>query len=272
MNILSTQTPKNPLQFLRMLRIAQNYQTISAPCYYTTAIDALDILTKDLIQRHKSRLRNNPLEVNNLSIRYFMDSENAQKSIKIMTTEELDEIILQYMSKNKDKKVIDLLGELIEHNKHISDITVKKLFRNYSIAGKSDIIILLQKYSFRLYPQMHKHNGEFMHYVAQAQCMRGNSEKGLSILIDCYRNNEQLRGFYRLVFRELIQDTVLNRSEASLVIFKKYILEFSEKFDDHYPLICFWHLCWSSTWFSDQNLSNELLESSVKLQEIIRER
>lgn len=263
--------PKNPLQLLRILRMAQNYQTMSTPCY-TTAVDALDIFTKDLLQRHRCRLRNNPLEVNSLSIRYFMDSENAQKHIKNMTTEELDEVILQYMSKNKDSKIIDLLKELIEHRKHMSDIAVKKLFRNYSIAGKTDIILLLQKYSSKLYPQMHKHNGEFTHYVAKAQCMRGNSEKGLSILIKCYKNNEQLRGFYRLIFRELIQDTVLNRSEASLVIFKKYVLEFSEKYSDHYPLICFWHLCWSSSWFSDQNLSTELLESSVKLQEIIRDR
>lgn len=269
--MLSAQMPKNTIQCLRILRIAQNYQTVSAACY-TTTVDVLDIFTKELLQRHRCRLRNNPLEVKNLSIRYFMDSENSQKDIKNMTTEELDEVVLQYMSKNKDTKIIDLLSDLIKHHKHISDITVKKLYRNYSIAGKSDIIVLLQKYSFKLYPQMHKHNGEFMHYLATAQCMRGNSEKGLSILADCYKNNEQLRGFYRLIFRELIQDSVLNRSEASLVIFKKYVFEFSEKFGDHYPLICFWHMCWSSSWFSDQTLSTELLENSVKLQEIIRDR
>lgn len=265
------QMPRNRLQFLRILRIAQNYQTISAH-YYTTTIDALDIFTKELLQRHRCKLRNNTLEVNNLSIRYFMDSENVQRNIKNLTSEELDEVVHQYMSKNKDNKIIDLLKELIEHRKHISDITIKKLFRNYSNAGKSDIVVLLQEYSFKLYPQMHKHNGEFTHYIAKAQCMRGNSEKGLSILTDCYKNNEQLRGFYRLIFRQLIQDTVLNRSEASLVIFKKYVLKFSEKFGDHYPLICFWHLCWSSTWFSDQNLSIELLECSEKLQEIIKDR
>lgn len=269
--MLSAQMPKSPVQFLRILRIVQNYQTISAPCY-TTTVEALDIFAKELLQRHRCRSRNNPLEVKNLSIRYFMDSENAQKDIKNMTTEELDEVVLQYMSKNKDTKIIDLLKGLIEHHKHISDITVKKLYRHYSIAGKSDIVVLLQKYSLKVYPQMHKHNGKFMHYLAKAQCMRGNSEKGLSILTDSYKSNEQLRGFYRLIFRELIQDSVLNRSEASLVIFKKYVLEFSNKFGDHYPLVCFWHLCWSSSWFSDQNLSTELLESSVKLQEIIRDR
>lgn len=271
MNILSVQVPKNPIQFLRILRIAQNYQIINAPCY-TTTIDALDNFTKELLQRHRCRLRNNPLEVKSLTIRYFMDSENAQKSIKNMTTEELDDVVLKHMSENKDNKIIDLLRELIEHGKRLSDITIKKLFRKYSIAGKSDIIVLLQEYSFKLCPQMHKHNGEFTHFVAKAQCMRGNAEKGLSILTDCYKNNEQLRSCYRLMFRELIQDTVLNRSEASLVIFKKYVLQFSEKFGDHYPLICFWHLCWSSTWFSDQTLSSELLESSEKLQDIIRDR
>lgn len=270
MNIMTVYT-KNPLHFLRILRIAQNYQMLKTPCH-TTAVDALDIFTKDLLQRHRSKLSNNPLDANSLSIRYFVDSEKPQKDIQTLTVEELDEIVLQHMSKNKDNKVTELLRELTEYRIRISDITVKKLFRNYSIGGKIDLVALLQKYTFKLYPQMYRHNGDFTHFLAKAQCMRGNSDKGLSILTDCYKKNEQLRGFYRLIFRDLIQDTVLNRSEASLVIFKKYVLEFSENFSDHYPLICFWHMCWSSSWFSDQTLSTELLEHSVKLQEIIKDR
>ncbi|XP_013162603.1 PREDICTED: uncharacterized protein LOC106114071 isoform X2 [Papilio xuthus] len=31
-------------------------------------------------------------------------------------------------------------------------------------------------------------------------------------------------------------------------------------------------MCWSSTWFSDQMLSNELLETSEKLQNIVRDK
>ncbi|KAJ8717893.1 hypothetical protein PYW07_005823 [Mythimna separata] len=41
---------------------------------------------------------------------------------------------------------------------------------------------------------------------------------------------------------------------------------------DHYPLVCFWHLCWASSWFSDQMLGNELLETSDVLLEIVGEK
>ncbi|XP_037302045.1 uncharacterized protein LOC119192332 [Manduca sexta] len=100
--------------------------------------------------------------------------------------------------------------------------------------------------------------------------MKGNSERGLSILKYCYLKYENRRTFYRLLFRELIQDSVLNRSEASMVIFKRYTLEFSSVWSDHYPLVCFWFACWSSSWFSDHMLSDELLESSEPLLDIIK--
>ncbi|CAB3228793.1 unnamed protein product [Arctia plantaginis] len=118
----------------------------------------------------------------------------------------------------------------------------------------------------------YQRNGEFLHYLAKAQCLRGNSEIGLTILKTIYGKYESLRSYYRLLFRDLIQDSVLNRSEASLMIFKKYVLEFSEEWSEHYPLVCFWHICWASTWFSDQMLSNELLEASEHLQEIVKDK
>ncbi|CAH2042398.1 unnamed protein product, partial [Iphiclides podalirius] len=64
----------------------------------------------------------------------------------------------------------------------------------------------------------------------------------------------------------------LTKSEATLVIFKKYVLEFSTKWNENYPLVCFWHICWSSTWYSDQILADELLETSKSLQNVIKEK
>ncbi|XP_032519976.2 uncharacterized protein LOC116772053 isoform X2 [Danaus plexippus] len=76
----------------------------------------------------------------------------------------------------------------------------------------------------------------------------------------------------RIIFRELINDSINNRSEASLVVFKKYVLDFSKTWDENYPLICFWHSLWCSSWFSDQMLSNELLETCPILQDIVRDK
>lgn len=274
MNTLLLQLSKNPYNYFRLLCSVKNITkkyTLSQP-RYTTTVDALDAFTLELLHRHRSK-KNSYLEVNKFSIRYFMETETTPpKDITKMTIEELDNALMHLMNKNKEKQLTQIITECHENKKVISDITLKKLFRNYSIAGRPEIIELLQKYCLNVDPYLSRRNGEFLHYLAKAQCMKGNSEKGLSILTDCYRENVNLRSLYRIILREVIQDSVLNRSEATLVILKKYLLEFSEKWKDHYPLVCFWHICWSSSWFSDQMLSIELWESSKNLQEIVKDR
>lgn len=268
-----------------LLRIPFIYQRIIArklakkyllEASYTTAVtvDAVDAITHELLQRHRNKAKNNLLNVNDLSLRYFMKADNNQpkKDISTMTTEELDNLVVELFDKQKHNLLKEIITDCQEKKKNISDSALKKLFRSASASGKVDTVLLLQKYAMKIDPYLYKRNGEFFHYVAKAQCMKGNSEKGLFILKQCYEKFEGLRSFYRIILRELIQDTVLNRSEASLVVFKKYMLEFSETYKDHYPLVCFWYNCWSSNWFSDQMLADELLESSKFLQDIVKDK
>lgn len=273
MNMLILQLSKNNYTYFRLLynvqKITQKY-VLSQPQYSTT-VDAIDAFTSELLQHHRSNKNN--LGVNKLSIRCFMESETQpSKDIAKMTTEELDNTFMYLMNKSKDKQLTEMLIECCDNRKIISDITLKKLLRNYSIAGRPEIIETLQKYCAKVDPYLYRRSGQLRHYVAKAQCMKGNFEKGLSLLTICYKDNENLRSVYRIVLREIIQDSVLNRSEATLVILKKYLLEFSKKWNDHYPLVCFWHICWTSSWFSDQMLSNELWESSEKLQKIVKDK
>lgn len=241
---------------------------------YAPTADTWDSFTLELLQRHRAKIKVNAFDATNFGARYFMDSEakTKDKDISEMTVAEVDEKVVELLSRNKEKQMVEFISDCSKADKKITDITLKKLFRNYSIAGKPDVVEALQKYCSNVDPFLFRRNGNFMHYMAKAQCMRGNSEKGLLILTECYKNNIALRSFYRIIFRELIQDTVLHRSEASLVTFKKYVLQFSDVWSEHYPLVCFWHICWSSSWFSDQMLSNELLESSVNLQNIVRDK
>ncbi|XP_072942633.1 uncharacterized protein [Epargyreus clarus] len=254
-------------------KLAQRYLLEAS---YTTAvtIDAIDAITHELLQRHRNKAKNNLFNVNDLSLRYFMKADNNEpkKDVTALTAEELDNLVVELFEKHKHKLLKDTITECHEKKILISENALKKLFRSSSMSGKVDTVLLLQKYSMKIDPYLFKRNGEFLHYVAKAQCMKGNSEKGLFILKQCYEKFDGLRSFYRIILRELIQDTVLNRSEASLVVFKKYMLEFSEKYKDHYPLVCFWYNCWSSTWFSDQMLADELLESSKFLQDIVKDK
>ncbi|XP_013187730.2 uncharacterized protein LOC106132753 [Amyelois transitella] len=271
MSAISLQLFMHPRNYVRLLCYVKKYHSfVPNIFYYATTIDPLDVFTQDF-QRNKSKIVN-VFDVNNLRIRKFMESESNRYDVSMMNEEDLNKILEELQVKSKDKVVKQIVTDCINYSKFINENTVKRLLRHYSNHGKTDMVAVLQKYCAKVDPNFYKRNGEFQHYSAKAQCMRGNSEKGLEILKQSYRTHENLRTFYRIIFKELIQDSVLNRSEASLVIFKKYVLEFSETWEEHYPLICFWYICWSSSWFSDQMLGNELLESSEVLQDIVRDR
>lgn len=240
--------------------------------HFATAVDSVDLFTNDFPpQRHKAKEKT-PL-ISSYTMRYFMRNESS-KGINIanMTSEEIENLLQELLTKNKDKQISNIMKDCMNNSKIINDYTLKKLFRFYSVIGRIDVVEILQKYTSKVNPSLYRRNGEFLHYMAKAHCMKGNSENGLSILKQAYVKYEGLRSFYRIIFRELIYDSVQNRSEASLVIFMKYVLIFSEIYNDHYPLICFWHICWSSTWFSDQTLSNELLENSAELRSIVKDK
>ncbi|CAK1584526.1 unnamed protein product [Parnassius mnemosyne] len=249
---------------------------IPKACDNSTNLDTVtvDLFTNDLLQQQRTKFQqNNRLFGDNDIKCYSSETESSKtKEYAEMSSEQINNVILDLLARNKDKQISELINTCSGYRKLVSESTLKKLFRTYSITGKTDKVILLQKYCSIVDPNLYKRNGEFMHYLAKAHCYKGNSEKGLSILSHCYKKYVGLRGFYRIIFRELIQDSVLNRSEATLVIFKKYVLEFSNKLEDNYPLICFWYICWSSTWFSDQMLANELLENSEKLQNIVKDK
>lgn len=235
--------------------------------YYSTF--TLDAFTSEIFERRKYKFPRN--DFTDFSIQHCTDT-STKNNVSKMSNVDLDNAFSDLLTKNKDKQIEELVIECQNVRKYLTYATLKKLFKHYSLNGKPIMVAVLQNYCAKVDPNSYKRNGEFLHYLAKAQCIKGNSDKGLSILKDCYMKYDSLRSFYRIIFRELIQDSVLNRSEASLVIFKKYVLEFSDEWSDHYPLVCFWHICWASSWFSDQMLANELLESSEILQEIIRDK
>nr|XP_026494418.1 uncharacterized protein LOC113399482 [Vanessa tameamea] len=258
-------------KYFRLLFHVQKLVQYSLTFNYATTIDSFDLFANEPFPKQKSKDR--PHFKYDCSLRYFMGIEGSKTvDVKKMTIEEIENDLRDLQSKNKDKQLIEIMKDCLNMRKLLHDNLLKQLFRHYSLTGKLDVVEFLQIYCRTLNPDLYKRNGEFLHYVAKAQCMKGNSDKGLSVLKQAYTKYEGLRNFYRIIFRELIYDSVQNRSEASNVIFRKYVLEFSDTWNDNYPLICFWHICWSSSWFSDQMASENLLESSKVLQDIVKEK
>lgn len=269
MNITRLHMTKQLLKYARLINNAQCLQKMNPnTAYYSTL--TVDAFTHEMFERHKtSRIqRNELLESSIQHCKYTSDTSN----VSTMSSTSLEEIFAELLTKNKHNKIEELVKQCENCKKFLTYATIKRLFKHYSMNGSPVMVAVIQNYCFKVDPSSYKRNGEFLHYLAKAECIKGNSEKGLSILRSAYKRYESLRSFYRIIFRELIQEAVLNRSEASLVIFRKYVMEFSEEWADHYPMVCFWHICWASTWFSDQMLGDELLEQSDVLLGIVGEK
>ncbi|CAG9795758.1 unnamed protein product [Diatraea saccharalis] len=264
---------RHPLKYFRVLYSTEKKHIFfpNVVCYYATTFDIYG-LTYDFIERYKFKQNNINTDMNNFSIRRYMDHGSSLKTVTNMSENEIQEFIMKLLSKSKDNQIEEIITYCRNNRKFIGELTLKRLFRHYSSAGKPEMILYLQSYCLKVDPDLYRRNGKFMHFLAKAQCLKGNAEKGLSILKECYDKNEGLRSFYRIILRELIQDVVLNKSEASLVIFKRYVMDFSNVYKDYYPLICLWHLCWSSNWFSDQVLGDKLLEENEDLRNIVKDK
>lgn len=241
---------------------------------FISTADTIDVFVNEL--RLRNRVNQNNINVllsaSDIKSYFSITKTNESKQYANMSDEEIENVILDLLDNIKERQILNMIRYCFEYRKLISESTLNKLFRSYSMAGKPDIVIVLQNYCAVVNFDLYTRNGEFQHYLAKAHCYKGNAEKGLSILSNCYTKFNQLRGFYRVIFKELIHDSVLNRSEATLVIFKKYVFEFSSKWKDDYPLVCYWHMLWSSSWYSDQMLANELFDTSENLQNIVKER
>lgn len=270
MNAIRMQFLKHQASFSKLYyKILDLHRILPITSFANTVHITDDFRSDILVQMDGKNIHFNMLQ---FSVKNASETNSKLNDIISLPENKFDKSMQELLIKNKDKLIEQIVLQCLNIRKLISDELLKTLLKHYSNAGKPEMIVTIQKYFSKLLPNSYRRNGEFAHYMAKAQCFKGNSEKGLSILRESYSKNLNLRKYYRVIIRELINDSVMHRSEASLVVFKKYVLEFSKQWDDHYPLVCFWHICWLSTWYSDQMLSDELWASSEVLQKIVKEK
>lgn len=95
------------------------------------------------------------------------------------------------------------------------------------------------------------------------------SSKALLLMEQFYINFPNSRREARTYMASIIRDVVSNRSEAVLVQCKDLALRLEKNFRDSRPLIYLWHACFSSEWFSDQQLAKEILAFISKKEKLV---
>jgi hypothetical protein len=95
------------------------------------------------------------------------------------------------------------------------------------------------------------------------------SSKALQLMERFYVNFPNSRREARTYMATIIRDVVSNHSEAVLVQCKHLAMSLENNFRDSRPLIYLWHACFSSEWFSDQQLAKEILAYISKNKKLV---
>lgn len=95
------------------------------------------------------------------------------------------------------------------------------------------------------------------------------SSKALLLMEQYYINFPNSRREARTYMATIIRDVVSNHSEAVLVQCKHLALRLEKNYRDSRPLIYLWHACFSSEWFSDQQLAKEILAFISKSKKLV---
>ncbi|KAG6439085.1 hypothetical protein O3G_MSEX000472 [Manduca sexta] len=178
MNSVRAQITKQPLNYFKLINNVLRMQRFVAVSQFST-IDFAECVT-DGPQHYKSR--NSLFGPPNNAVQYFIGTED-KSSATSLSEEEINNTLLELISKNKDKQIENVVLNCHNNRKVINQEILKKLFRHYSMAGKPEIVTILQKYCAKVDPNLYKRNVEFLHYLAKAQCMKGNSERGPQHLV-----------------------------------------------------------------------------------------
>jgi len=93
--------------------------------------------------------------------------------------------------------------------------------------------------------------------------------KALALVENFYSKFPNSRREARSYLATIIKNVVSNHSEAVLIQCKHLTLRLEKNFKDCRPVIFLWHACFSSEWFSDQQLARDLLNIISKNKKLV---
>lgn len=219
---------------------------------------SLQTSTKNFIKEINS-LRDPKLEKTNINIGNLNQTQ-------------IENLILTAIDSDNLKDVEWLVDQMI-YNKLASFTIVKEILSFLSNYGCNQLVESV----INLYKVEHKikceYNSNFRHYIANCYWVGGNSTLALDILRETYiLSNNDLRKEIRQILRNIVSETVGYKSEAVLVCLMELGKMLSTEFQDHYILWSIWRKCFCSSWFSDQQHANQIIENYDDLRILVANR
>lgn len=168
---------------------------------------------------------------------------------------------------------VKTLVRLLERNLNYKDIVPNESLRyllvyfakNGNVCGVKAVQLIVKKYNISYFNLQSGYD----HYMAEALWINGKVEESLKLFVAAY-DNTQLRNKIKVMLTCLFPLLVTHHGESTVRKTIYAIERLSSENEDHIILGCLWKELFLSIWFSDQQLSKQILQQNPHLLQVIK--
>lgn len=235
------------------------YQTISY-AFYSNSLDAyIDSLVIEKGSKKQMSLH-----------KYFESSSKNSSTLNVKNSVMVNPNLEKWNTYRVENNT-DLISKIEYEMREETTIPNKKLYyiltyyvKCGDISGVKTIQLIIEKYNsthFRLH-------SEYKHYMAEAMWINGKIEDSFELFSIAY-NNVLIRPQVIVMLKCLFPLLISRHSEVLLNKIVCLVEKFSVENNDFTILAFVWKELFQSDWFSDQELSRDLVQRNVKLRSVI---
>lgn len=277
-------TGKNTI--ILLMQLNQKYSSSS------NVIDAIDCFTNNLVEQktlkwhiYKQQLNHNQhftmsYEFKNTARKFFEDLHNLRDidlciDVVNLNQQQIDHLLSQALADEKKKHFDSFITQCIEYRKIPSDdvfLIVLQYLREVGDVASVDKLIELCKLENN---SLFKNHAEFGHYRARSLWVQGNSDGAIQLLKTVYSGNctnAKVIKELREIFRQIIVETVENKSQAVLIGIGKVAEYLCNVYREQHVLAYIWKSCFLSEWVSDQIMAQAFFDKHKELRNIVGSR
>ncbi|KAF7265357.1 hypothetical protein GWI33_021205 [Rhynchophorus ferrugineus] len=188
-----------------------------------------------------------------------------REKVENLSINEIDWLLQETIDIDDSAKLIQLTKECIKYDKCPSLSVLLHILSVCSQKGDKDTIVAMVQLCENHNPNVLQENSNFEHYLAEAIWVKGNIVKSLEIFEKIYRENVFLRREVKCMLKNLIENVLSDKSEAGVINVIRFSERLVREYNEYYPLGCIWQICFLSPWFTDQQMSLDLLEKYPNL-------
>lgn len=203
-------------------------------------------------------------------------------AFETLTQFHIDHLLVSALYDEKKKNFYSIIDQCIQHGKTPSERVALDVLTYLCNIGDLLYTDSFVKHCCLHLPELAAAQLNFDHFIARCKWKQGNSDAAVKLLEQTYGNAVKAAAaaaankcygvtvaVVQGIFREFIEETIEHKSEAVLVAIKHVAIALSDRYAEHQVLVCVWKCCFLSSWFSDQQQSNELFGKYAAIRHVV---